>query len=200
MGRDVSEEKPDAAASAPRAKRTDAARNQRALLRAAMEVFNESGVNAPIREIAERAGVGVGTLYRNFPQRADLIVAVLKSQIDDCGDATAAIAAGCAPEEALDRWADRYVEFIMTKRGLSTALQADDATNASLHDYFYGRLRPPLAALLRTAVERQLIRPGYEADELLRAVATLCKAAPEGATDESRRMVALLLDGLRCRP
>jgi AcrR family transcriptional regulator len=189
----------DANGTPPRAKRTDAARNQGLILRAAMDVFNESGVNAPVREIADRAGVGVGTLYRNFPQRADLIVAVLKSQIDDCADAAAAIAADCAPDEALDRWAERYVDFIMTKRGLSTALQADAAANASLLDYFYGRLRPPLAALLRTAVERKIIRPGYEADELLRAVATLCKAAPEGATAESRKMVALLIDGLRCR-
>jgi AcrR family transcriptional regulator len=184
----------------PRARRTDAARNQHAILRAAMEVFHESGVNAPVRDIADRAGVGVGTFYRNFPQRSDLIVAVLKSQIDDCGDATAAIAADCAPEEALDRWADRYVDFIMTKRGLSTALQADDATNASLIDYFYGRLRAPLAALLHTALERNVIRPGYEADELLRAVATLCKAVPEGATGEARKMVGLLMDGLRRRP
>ena len=186
-----------ATVAAPRARRTDAARNQRLLLRAALEVFNESGVNAPIREIADRAGVGVGTFYRHFPQRADLIVAVLKSQIDDFAETATAIVAEFAPDEALSRWADRYVDFIMTKRGLSTALQADAATNAALHDYFYGRLRPPLAALLEAAVERRVIRPGYGADELLRAVATLCKAAPEGATDESRKMVALLLDGLR---
>jgi AcrR family transcriptional regulator len=196
---DDNEHDPDTTATPSRTKRTDAARNQRALLRAALDVFNESGVNAPVREIADRAGVGVGTLYRHFPQRADLIVAVMKSQIDDCADAATAIAAECTPEDALDRWADRYVDFIMTKRGLSTALQADAATNASLLDYFYGRLRPPLAALLQTAVERKLIRPGYEADELLRAVATLCKAAPEGATAESRKMVGLLIDGLRCR-
>jgi len=190
----------DSGNNGKRARRTDAARNQRALLRAAMDVFNESGVNAPVREIADRAGVGVGTLYRNFPQRADLIVAVLKSQIDDFADAATAIVSEFPPEEALGRWVEGYVGFIMAKRGLSTALQADAATNASLHDYFYGRLRPPLATLLTTAVERKVIRAGFEADALLRAVATLCKAAPEGATDESRKMVALLIDGLRCRP
>jgi AcrR family transcriptional regulator len=185
---------------APRARRVDAARNLRSLLRAAMDVFNESGVDAPVREIADRAGVGVGTFYRHFPQRADLIVAVLKSQIDDFGDAAAAIVAEHAPSEALDRWVEGYVDFIMTKRGLSNALQADTATHASLHDYFYGRLRPPLAALLEAAIAQNVIRPGYQADELLRAVATLCKANHDGAPDETRKMVGLLIDGLRCRP
>ena len=194
----MGEETTDAASDVKRGKRSDAARNQRLLLRAAMEVFNESGVNAPVRAIADRAGVGVGTLYRNYPQRADLIVAVLKSQIDDFADAATAIVSQCAPSEALDRWVDRYVEFIMAKRGLSTALQAENATHASLHDYFYGRLSPPLATLLALAIEHQVIRAGYGADELLRAIATLCKAAPEGATDESHKMVALLVDGLRC--
>jgi AcrR family transcriptional regulator len=189
----------DAAAPAPRAKRVDAARNLRALLDAALAVFNESGFDAPVREIAERASVGVGTFYRHFPQRADLIVAVLKSQIDDFGDAAAAIVAAYAPSEALDRWVDGYVDFIMSKRGLSNALQADAATHASLHDYFYGRLRPPLAALLEAAVAQNVIRPGYQADELLRAVATLCKANPEGSMEETRKMVGLLIDGLRCR-
>lgn len=189
----------DATGNPKRAKRTDAARNQRSLLRAAMEVFKDSGFDAPVREIADRAGVGVGTLYRNFPQRADLIVAVLKSQIDDFADAAAAIVSEFAPDEALGRWVDGYVDFIVSKRGLSAALQADAATHASLHDYFYGRLRPPLVTLLARAVEHKVIRPGFEADELLRAVATLCKAAPEGSMDESRKMVALLIDGLRCR-
>lgn len=190
----------EATPTAPRAKRVDAARNLRALLQAALEVFNESGFDAPVREIAERAGVGVGTFYRHFPQRADLIVAVLKSQIDDCADGATRIVAEYAPGEALERWAEGYVSFIMTKRGLSNALQADAATQTSLHDYFYGRLRPPLAALLKAAVEQNVIRPGYEADELLRAVATLCKAYPEGSVDETRKMVGLLIDGLRCRP
>jgi AcrR family transcriptional regulator len=185
---------------APRAKRVDAARNLRSLLEAAMDVFAQSGVDAPVREIAERAGVGVGTFYRHFPQRADLIVAVLKSQIDDCADAAAEYAAGFEPGEALARWMQRYVDFIATKRGLSSALQSDSAAYAALPDYFYGRLRPALAALLQTAVERGAIRSGYAADELLRAVATLCKANPDGDPAETRKMVALLVDGLRCRP
>jgi AcrR family transcriptional regulator len=183
----------------PRAKRVDAQRNLRSLLDAAMEVFAQSGVDAPVREIAERAGVGVGTVYRHFPQRADLIVAVMKSQIDACADAAAEFAEQNEPGEALARWMQRYVDFIVTKRGLSGALQSDSAAYAALPEYFYGRLRPALASLLQAAVDRNVIRPGFEADELLRAVATLCKANPDEDTAATRKMVGLLVDGLRCR-
>jgi AcrR family transcriptional regulator len=183
----------------PRSKRADAQRNLRSLLQAAMDVFTESGVDAPVRAIAERAGVGVGTVYRHFPQRADLIVAVMKSQIDDCADAAAAIAAEHEPGEALARWMQRYVDFILTKRGLSNALQSDHAAYAALPDYFYARLRPALASLLQTAVDQGVIRPGFEADELLRAAATLCKANPLEDTALTRKMVGLLVDGLRCQ-
>jgi AcrR family transcriptional regulator len=184
---------------APRTKRADAQRNLQSLLQAAMDVFAESGVEAPVREIAERAGVGVGTMYRHFPQRADLIVAVLKSQIDACADAAADFAGEHEPGEALARWMQRYVDFIVTKRGLSNALQSDSAAYAALPDYFYARLRPALASLLQAAVEQNVIRPGFEADELLRAAATLCKANPDEDTAVSRKMVGLMVDGLRCR-
>ena len=165
-----------------------------------MEVFAQSGVDAPVRDIAERAGVGVGTFYRHFPQRADLIIAVMKSQIDACADAAPALAAQHGADEALARWMQRYVDFIVTKRGLSNALQSDSAAYAALPDYFYSRLRPALSGLLQTAVAQEVIRPGYEADELLRAVATLCKANPDEDTAATRRMVGLLVDGLRARP
>ncbi|CAH0183527.1 HTH-type transcriptional regulator MtrR [Massilia sp. Bi118] len=193
------EEAASPADEAPRAKRVDAQRNLRSLLQAAMEVFAQSGVDAPVREIAERAGVGVGTVYRHFPQRADLIVAVMKSQIDDCADAAASIAAEHEPGEALARWMQRYVDFILTKRGLSNALHSDHAAYAALPDYFYARLRPALSSLLQAAVEQNVIRPGFEADELLRAAATLCKANPDEDTALTRKMVGLLVDGLRCR-
>ncbi len=186
-------------AGQPRSKRSDAQRNLQLLLDAAMEVFARSGVDAPVREIAEGAGVGVGTLYRHFPQRADLIIAVMKSQIDACADAAPVYAAEHEPGEALARWMQRYVDFIVTKRGLSGALQSDNAAYAALPDYFYSRLRPALSSLLQRAVDDGVIRPGFEADELLRAVATLCKANPDEDQATTRKMVGLLVDGLRCR-
>ena len=81
--------------------RIDAQRNIDALLQAALEVFSTSGVDAPVREIAEKAGVGIGTFYRHFPQRADLVAAVFRHEIDACADAAPALAAEHEPGEAL---------------------------------------------------------------------------------------------------
>ena len=84
--------------------RVDAQRNLDALLQAAKNVFATSGVDAPVREIAEKAGVGVGTLYRHFPQRADLIAAVFRREMDACADAAPILAAEHPPGEALALW------------------------------------------------------------------------------------------------
>src|ERR1700761_227559 len=101
--------------SKPRQMRADGRRKMSSILDAAMEVFAKSGVDAPVREIAERAGVGLGTVYRHFPQRSDLIVAVFKSQMDACADAASVIASKYEPGDALARWMQRYVDFIGTK-------------------------------------------------------------------------------------
>ena len=111
---------------ADRRLRADAQRNIDALLQAAMAVFATSGVDAPVREIAEKAGVGIGTVYRHFPQRSDLIVAVFRREIDACADAAPVLAAEHEPGEALARWMQRYVDFIAAKRGLAAALHSGD--------------------------------------------------------------------------
>src|ERR1700761_1702614 len=87
--------------SQPRPVRADARRNLDALLEAALQVFATSGVDAPVREVADKAGVGVGTLYRHFPQRSDLIVAVMRHEVDACADAAEHIATEHEPGEAL---------------------------------------------------------------------------------------------------
>ena len=124
--------------------RADAQRNIDALLQAAKTVFATSGVDAPVREIAEQAGVGVGTVYRHFPQRADLIAAVFRREIDACADAAPVLAAEYAPGEALARWMQRYAAFVATKRGLATALHSGDPAFDALPAYFEQRLRPAL--------------------------------------------------------
>lgn len=80
--------------SKPRPMRADAQRKMSSLLQSAVEVFRRSGVDAPVREIAERAGVGLGMVYRHFPQRSDLIVAVFQTEVDACADAASVIARG----------------------------------------------------------------------------------------------------------
>jgi AcrR family transcriptional regulator len=181
----------------PRPMRADAQRKVSSLLQAAMEVFAESGVDAPVREIAERAGVGLGTVYRHFPQRSDLIVAVFRNQMDACADAAPVIASKYEPGEALARWMQRYVDFIGTKRGLAAALHSGDPAYSALPGYFDKRLRPALERLLDSAVTAGVVRPGIKADDLLRAVATLCHGPHGQEPPYARKMVELLVDGLR---
>jgi AcrR family transcriptional regulator len=177
--------------------RADAQRNLGALLRAAVEVFAASGVDAPVREIAEKAGVGIGTVYRHFPQRSDLIVAVMRQQIDACAEAAPLLAAEHGPGEALARWIQRYTEFVATKRGLATALHSGDPAYSTLPEYFDKKLRPALCSLLDAAVTAGEVRDGIEPDDLLRAVGSLCMSARDDKTDYARRMISLLIDGLR---
>lgn len=181
----------------PRPKRADAQRKMGSLLKAATEVFAESGVDAPVREIAERAGVGLGTVYRHFPQRSDLIVAVFQNNVDACANTAPALAKAHPPMTALVLWMERYVEFIGTKRGLCKALYSGDEAYKALPDYFNNRLRPALTTLLDAAVKTKDLRPGSDPDDLLVAVANLCNAGYGRDPRHAHRMTKLLIDGLR---
>lgn len=181
----------------PRRQRADAQRNSTALLEAAKEVFATSGVDAPAKEIADRAGVGVGTMYRAFPQRSDLVKAVFQAEVDACAEAAPALAAAHGPGEALERWLLRFTGFVATKRGLSAALHSGDPAFESLPGYFLGTLGPVLQQLLDAAAAAGAIRADIGAEELLFAVSRLSASGPDGGVAEDQRMVALLVDGLR---
>ena len=176
--------------------RADAQRNIDSLLRTALAVFATSGVDAPVREIAEQAGVGIGTVYRHFPQRSDLIVAVFQHQVDSCADAAAVLAAEHAPGEALALWMQRYADFIATKRGLASALHSGNPAYATLPTYFDTRLRPAFQALLDAAARAGEVPSATDPDDLLQAVRSLCMSAQDDP-EYVRRMVALLVNGLR---
>jgi AcrR family transcriptional regulator len=177
--------------------RADARRNIDTLLQTAMAVFATSGVDAPVREIAEKAGVGVGTIYRHFPQRSDLVAAVFRREIDACADAAPVLAAENEPGEALARWIQRYVDFIAAKRGLAKALHSGDPAFDTLPAYFKQRLEPALRTLLKSAISAGHVRPDIAAEELLGAVASLCMHAHAQGPKHARRMASLLVDGLR---
>src|ERR1035438_838211 len=113
--------------SAPR-KRADARRNEETLLDAAAAAFVTSGVDVPVRVIAAAAGVGMGTMYRHFPTRADLIVAVYRHQVEACAEAGPVLLAnGSSPYTALGQWVNLFVDFLVTKHGLAALLQPDSA-------------------------------------------------------------------------
>lgn len=178
-------------------RRADAQRNLEALLKAALAVFAKSGVDAPVRDIAEKAGVGVGTVYRHFPQRSDLIVAVFRQEVDACADAAAQLSAKYRPTEALSRWMQRFTEFVAAKRGLATALHSGDPAYEPLPAYYDAKLRPALAGLLKRAVAAGEIREGVTPGDLLGAAVSLCRPPYDVAPDHTQRMLALLIDGLR---
>ena len=180
-----------------RSRRADAQRNQQTLLTAAAAVFVTSGVDAPIREIAARAGVGMGTIYRHFPTRADLVVAVYRHQVEACAEAgPTLLAATGSPLAALAQWDDLFVDFLVTKHGLANAMQSDTSGFDALHAYFLDRLVPVCGQLLDAAVNAREIRPGTRPYELMRGIGNLCIGHDSDTRYDPRRVVALLLQGL----
>jgi len=191
----------DTGPTAPRAKRADARRNEKALLDAAAKVFFRSGVEAPIRDIAAEAGVGTATIYRHFPLRADLIVAVYRHQVETLAEeGPALLAGGTDPYAALHRWFDLFVEFVVTKQGFATALQSDDPCYDPLHSYFLERLVPVCARLLDAAAGAGRIRTGQDAAELMWGVGSLCAGTGGKQRFRTRPLVHLLIDGLATEP
>ncbi|MEU4658308.1 helix-turn-helix domain-containing protein [Streptomyces sp. NPDC023723] len=183
---------------AARPRRADARRNQKTLLDAAATVFVRSGVDAPVRDIAAAAGVGTGTIYRHFPTRADLIVAVYRHQIEACAEAGPALLESAAsPHAALGQWIDLFVDFLVTKHGLAAVLRSDDPGFQALHASFLDRLLPVCARLLAAAAEAGEIRPGLAAYELMRGVGNLCIGAEGDDHYDARRLAGLLVAGLR---
>lgn len=183
--------------SADRPKRADARRNEKALLDAAAAVFVESGVEAPIRDIAAEAGVGTATIYRHFPTRADLIVAVYRHQVEALAEAgPELLATSATPYAALGRWVDLFVDFVVTKQGLATVLQSDDPCFDPLHAYFLDRLEPVCTELLTAAARAGEIQPTQDAYELMRGIGGLCAGAGNQPRYNARKMVRLLITGL----
>jgi AcrR family transcriptional regulator len=182
---------------APRRRRADARRNVDALVEAARTVFATSGVDAPAKEITDLAGVGVGTLYRHFPQRSDLVKAVVESGIDAVADAGPALSAAREPAEALTEWIHRFTELLATKRGLASALHSGDPAFSGLPGYFLQRLGPALAALLDAAVAEGTVRDDISAEDLLHALTQLSQPVPGRGVEHNQRTVAILIDGLR---
>jgi AcrR family transcriptional regulator len=184
--------------SAAGPRRKDALRNQQTLLDAAAAVFVASGVEAPVRDIAAAAGVGMGTIYRHFPTRADLIIAVYRHQVEACASAgPALLAAGPTPYAALEQWVDLFVDFLVTKHGLAAAMQTDNAGFETLHSYFLDRLLPVCTELLDAAAASGQTRSDLSAYQLMRGVGNLCIGAESDARYNPRPLVKLLIAGLR---
>lgn len=176
-------------------------RSREALLAAAAAAFLDQGVQAPVRDIAGRAGVGVGTVYRHFPTRADLVVAVYRHQVDECTALAVELREQPVPAaEALSRWIAAFVDFLVTKHGLSVALRSEDPGLANLHALLLDELVPACSSLLVASQKAGEIDRHFTAFKLLRAVGNLCIPGPGYDRDDAKQMVARLLTGCRTAP
>lgn len=179
-----------------RRRRSDAQRNATTLTEAAKTVFASSGVDAPAKEITDLAGVGVGTLYRHFPRRSDLIVAVLQHEIDKCVDAADELAADLGPWEALVVWIDQFTDFVGTKRGLASAIHSGDPAYDDLPQHLLQRLEPALHRLLTSAADSGYVRAEVTAREVLITISLLCQPVRGEQPDFNQRMTRVFMQGL----
>jgi AcrR family transcriptional regulator len=177
-----------------RPQRADARRNFDALLRAARAAFGENGPDASLEDIARRAGVGIGTLYRNFPTRQHLFDVVYLDEIEELCRSAEEVAA-LPPWEAFVSWLRQFVRYVATKRALSEALNRDSEMFRSARVAMYAAGEP----LLARAQQAGEARTDASFDEVLRMVAGI--SAGSFVDDEQReRVLALALDGVRIRP
>ncbi|CAL9273347.1 hypothetical protein SUDANB5_01804 [Streptomyces sp. SudanB5_2050] len=185
--------------------RADARRNRERLLEVAAAAFAEHGEGASLDEIAKRAGVGTGTLYRHFPTRQALLEAAYLGRIEAIAARADAVAAERAPGEALREWLDELAAGMMQVRGMRALLGTAVTADGSTVDTACGDcLRAAAGRLVRAAQEAGALRRDVEPIEVLRlvhAVATAsgATAGEDGGSASVRRYLSLVWDGLRAQ-
>jgi AcrR family transcriptional regulator len=181
-----------------RPRRADARRNRELLLAAAAEVYDERGVEASLEEIARRAGVGIGTLYRHFPTRDAVTEAVYRREVGLLCDGIDELLAENDPDAALSQWMHRFAGYVARKRGMAMALKQVLGADSELFAESQQRIRAAVDTLIAAAIDAGTIRDDVASDDLLRAMGGICMAtdSPDWS-DRTTRLVDLLLDGLR---
>ncbi|WP_280313837.1 TetR/AcrR family transcriptional regulator [Nocardia wallacei] len=178
--------------------RADARRNYERIIECAREAFAEHGPQAPLDDIARRAGVGPGTLYRHFPQRDALIEAVYRSSIERLAAEAHQLVETRSPTEALEQWFRAQVDFVMDKRSLAATLKAAIDRDSETFTLCSRLITDAAAAVLRPTQEAGLVRDDIQPRDLLRlghGIGVACEASPEAAD----RLIAVTLAGLRTR-
>jgi AcrR family transcriptional regulator len=175
-----------------RPNRVDARRNFDALLEAARDAFGEQGNAASLEDIARRAGVGIGTLYRNFPCRQDLFNAIYIEEVDQLCQAAQASAA-LPPWDALSAWLRRFIDYVGTKRAIQEALNYESEMFCACREAMYSAGEP----LLERAQAAGDARTDLAFDDMLRMVIGVAVACTDDAQRE--RVFALALDGIRAQ-
>jgi AcrR family transcriptional regulator len=185
-------------APAVRASRADARRNREKLLTAATEAFAEHGEDVALETIAARAGVGIGTLYRHFPNRDALVVAAYQHEVDALCAAAAELLQSQAPDEALRAWAERFADYIATKRTMGNALRSAAASDSPLFAGTRERILGALRLLLDAGAATGSLRADVDPKDVMRVINGIWYL-PEGPhwREDVGRMLDLVIDGLR---
>jgi AcrR family transcriptional regulator len=179
--------------------RADAARNRERLLVAAIDAFGQDGGEVPLETIAARAGVGVGTLYRHFPNRDALVEAAYRQEVEALCDAVPdLLARHDLAVDALREWSVRFVHYAATKRGMGAALRAAVGTDSPLFGQTRERIVGALALLLAAGSADGSTRPDADADDLWLAMGGVWNIPLGDAWEgQVRRLLDLMIDGLR---
>jgi len=182
-----------------RVPRVDSVRNRERVLEAAKSVFSAGGPDSSLETVARRAGVGIGTLYRHFPTRETLFEAVYRREVEQLAELAEALKTDPAPVEALRRWLRSNVEFVATKRGMSTALALAAHSTSELSAYSFGRLTTALGALMDRAAATGELRADISPEDLLRAFIGMCQMHDQQGWQASVvRLLDVFIDGLCC--
>ena len=189
---------PARADGATRPLRADARRNRARLLDAATAAFAEAGTDASLEEVARRAGLGIGTLYRHFPARDDLVEAVIHDSVDDLVAEADRLLAADDPFVALRTWLQGLVSHIARYRGLATSMVAAACGEGRLTDACH-RQEAAASALVERARAAGALRPDVRVDEVLDLVSAVAWVAEGGRPHDEGRLLDLVLDGLRPR-
>jgi AcrR family transcriptional regulator len=181
----------------PRPQRADAQRNRARILEAAQVVFAAEGIEAPVDTIAEKAGVGVGTLYRHFPTKEKLCEAILLDRLAELTADARALAEAPDPTAAFFGFLEHFVEEGAAKRDLMVAVAGAglefEASTAAVKD----ALRDAVAELLRRAQSAGAVRPDVTSTMVVSLVGATCQAAAHAGSAPAVDMLAIVCDGLR---
>ena len=178
--------------------RSDAQRNRERILEVARQAFSRSGANASLDDIAKKAGVGPGTLYRHFPTREELLAAVYRAEIEKLAAAEQKFAEELPPIEALRAWLLLFVDYIAKKQVIAPALNALLGDPKKVFEASYSRIWDAIRALVKRAIETGDIRKDLDPIDLLRALIGVASVATSPDWQQSaRRLVDILIAGAR---
>ena len=179
--------------------RADARQNRARLVAAATEAFAEKGADAPLEDVARRAGVGIGTLYRHFPTRLDLQAAVFRSQVVTiCGQGDTLLESG-QPEQAFAAWCQALAAYLVTKRGLSKALIEAVGVESELMTSCWTAMRETTGRLLAAGQQAGVIRSDVDSMDVMRLVHGVA-VSTEKDPGRAGLLLSVTLDGLRAKP